>query len=114
MTPHPTRIQRTLLVEHFLDRFFDSELVSREAEARVTLAQILAALTIPGFVISALLVSKYAALAGGSASLAYLAALNDKCRSVVVSISHPLCVLPAWPCVPAVHYFRVARCRAAF
>ncbi len=83
MTSQTAGFQRALLVRHFLDRFFDSELVSRQAEARVTLAQVLAVLTVPGFVISALLINKYAelaVLAGGSGSLAYLATLNDKCR----------------------------------
>jgi hypothetical protein len=87
MNPRSTKFQRALLVDHFFDRFLDSELVSRQSEARVTLAQILAALTIPGFVISALLVGKYAALAAGGGSLAYHAALNDKCRFLFFSMT---------------------------
>ncbi len=80
MNPESTeRIQRRLLARHFLDRFFSGELVSRQAEARVTLIHILVVLTIPGFVISAGLINKYAALARGAESAAYLAALDDKC-----------------------------------
>jgi hypothetical protein len=86
MDAQSTKLQRALLLRHFLDRLLDSELVSRQAEARVTLAQILAALTIPGFVISALLINKYASLAAESSSLAYLAALNDKCRFLYFSM----------------------------
>ena len=86
MSTPSTKTQRALLLQHFLDRFFDSELVSRQSEARVTLAQILAALTIPGFVISALLITKYAAFAAESSLMAYLAALNDECRFLFFSM----------------------------
>lgn len=72
-------LQRRLLAQHFLERFFSGELISRQAEARVTLVHILVVLTIPGFVISAGLINKYAALAHGPESVAFAAALDDKC-----------------------------------
>ncbi len=72
------RKQRRLLARHFLDRFFSGELVSRQAEARITLIHILVVLTVPGFVISAGLINKYAALAHGPEAAGYLAALDDK------------------------------------
>ena len=86
MTPQLAKAQKSLLVDHFLGRLLESELVSKQAEARVTLIQILAVLTIPGFVISALLINKYSALANGHDGLASLAALNDKCRFLFFSM----------------------------
>lgn len=74
MTPRRSeKCQRALLVEHFLDRLFDSELVSRQAEARITLIQILAVLAVPGLLISIELINKYADLAAGSGPAANLA-----------------------------------------
>lgn len=78
-SPISERRQHALLVEHFLDRFFDSELVSRGSEARTTLLQILALIASVGIVFFFRLINKYGALAHGPAEAANLAALDDQC-----------------------------------
>ena len=52
-----------LLVRHFFDRLFDNELVSRNSDAALGLAHILAVLALPGLIIPLFLYPKYTDLA---------------------------------------------------
>ncbi len=85
MIPSPGQ-QRALLVRHFLRQLFDSEIVPRQAEARVTLIQILALVATPGFVIMCILLRKYARLAPLPAAAAHLASLNERCLFIYFSM----------------------------
>ncbi len=80
------RQQRALLTRHFLKHFFNSELIPRQAEAKVTLIQILALVAVPGFVIMCMLLRKYARLLPQSPSAAYLASLDEKCLFLYFSM----------------------------
>ncbi len=80
------RQQRTLLIRHFLKHFFNSELIPRQAEAKVTLIQILALVSVPGFVIMCMLLRKYARLLPLSPPAAHLASLNEKCLFLYFSM----------------------------
>ena len=87
MIPYPSaKQQRALLIPHFLNRFFNSEVIPRQTEARVTLIQILALVATPGFVIMCCLLRKYARLAPLPASAAKLAALDEKCLFIYFSM----------------------------
>ncbi len=87
MMPDPSsKQQRRLLIRHFLKQFFNSELVPRQAEARVTLIQILALVATPGFVIMCALLRKYARMAPLPAADAHLASLDEKCLFVYFSM----------------------------
>jgi hypothetical protein len=86
ITQAPEKRQRTLLIAHFLRSFFNSELVPRQAEARITLIQILALVATPGFVIMCVLLRKYARMAPLPASVAHLASLNEKCLFLYYSM----------------------------
>ncbi len=81
-----TRQQCAVLTRHFLTHFFDSELIPRHAEARVTLIQILALVATPGFVIMCCLLRKYARLAPLPPAAAHLASLNEKCLFIYFSM----------------------------
>jgi len=80
------RQQCAVLIRHFLAQFFESELIPRQAEARVTLIQILALIATPGFVIMCCLLRKYARLAPLSPAAAHLAALDEKCLFIHFSM----------------------------
>jgi hypothetical protein len=82
----PTRQQYAVLMRHFLAHFFKSELIPRQAEARVTLIQILALVATPGFVIMCCLLRKYARLAPLSPEAAYFASLDEKCLFIYFSM----------------------------
>src|SRR5437773_1455270 len=66
------------LVRHFFNRFFDNELVSREAEMRVTITHILALLAVPGIVTSFFLLPRYVYLAFEPPYVQDLASSVDK------------------------------------
>jgi hypothetical protein len=70
--------QVALLVQHFLSRFFDNELVPPLADARVPLIHILALLAVPGLLIPFNLITKYAELARGPAALHHSAVMDDR------------------------------------
>lgn len=74
---HPSQFLQ--LGRHFFGRFFDHELVSRNAEAQVTVTQILALLAAPGLLGPLLLFPRYARLAFQPASIRDMAILFDKC-----------------------------------
>src|SRR5512135_1495740 len=82
----PTRQQYAVLMRHFLAHFFKSELIPRQAEAHVTLIQILALIATPGFVIMCCLLRKYARLAPLSPAAAHLASLDEKCLFIYFSM----------------------------
>ena len=81
-----TRQRYATLIRHFLAHFFQSELIPRQAEARVTLIQILALAATPGFVIMCGLLRKYARLAPLPAAAAHLASLDEKCLFIYFSM----------------------------
>ncbi len=78
--------QRALLTAHFFRQFFNTELVPRQTEARVTIIQILALVATPGFLIMCALLRKYASNARVSGAAAQLAALNEKCLFIYFSM----------------------------
>src|SRR5512135_2892583 len=81
-----TRQRYATLIRHFLAHFFQSELIPRQAEARVTLIQILALAATPGLVIMCGLLRKYARLAPLPAAAAHLASLDEKCLFLYFSM----------------------------
>src|SRR5512136_3031412 len=81
-----TRQRYATLIRHFLAHFFQSELIPRQAEAKVTLIQILALVATPGFVIVCILLRKYARLAPLPAAAAHLASLNERCLFIYFSM----------------------------
>jgi len=87
MIPIPSaKQQRAVLIRHFLRRFLDSELIPRYADARVTLIQILALVSVPGLIIIVFLLRKYARLAPLAPAAAQIAALNEKCLFIYFSM----------------------------
>jgi hypothetical protein len=80
------RLQRALLVRHFLRHFFSSELGPRPIEAQVTLIQILRLAASTGVVIMYQLFKKYARLAPLPPATAHLATLNEKCLFLFFSM----------------------------
>jgi hypothetical protein len=57
--PHEEKSQFELLVRHFLDRFFNNEMVSSDGEAKARTIQIAYAITLPGLIFAIYLFPPY-------------------------------------------------------
>jgi hypothetical protein len=80
------RKQISVLIRHFVRQLLDSELVPRNADARVTMIQILALVATPGLFIMCLLMRKHARLAPLPAAQAHLASLDERCLFIYFSM----------------------------
>ena len=75
------------LTKHFFDRFFESELVSPNADSRLAVAHILAVLTVPGCLASFWMMGKYAYLAIRGIPIPEHASMVDKSIFVALSMA---------------------------